>query len=115
MGDRTHEVSEKLNHLIKADEFVKTGGSYQRYAIMADIPRGTFYGWLAVRERIATKAASTPKHTQLVDLGKVSRNTITTARQIITIDYYGAKIEVVGEDALLALLKNIRAASNESL
>ncbi|MFA7492897.1 MAG: hypothetical protein WCZ43_05215 [Proteiniphilum sp.] len=31
----------------------------------------------------------------------------------ISVDYYGARIEVAGEDALLALLKNIRAASNE--
>ena len=31
----------------------------------------------------------------------------------ISVDYYGARIEVTDEDALLALLRNIRAASIE--
>ena len=111
MADRRYEANEKLEHLMKADAFVKNGGSYQRYAIMTDIPRGTFYGWLAARDRITTKAANAPNHNQLVNLGTVHSGRTGTTVQPMTVDYYGAKIEVTGEDALLALLKSIRAAS----
>lgn len=112
MINRSYEASEKLNHLKKADEFVKNGGSYRRYAIETGIPSGTFYGWLSARNQISVKTTNTTKQPQLINLGKTPPAVpIATSRTII-VSYYGATIEVTGENALRALLKNIRAASD---
>ncbi len=108
MDKRIYKDSEKLAHLNRAAALVASGTDTIRGYLKAEgIPYATFYGW---KRRLANHTGH-DECTPLVALGRPERATIPMAG--IVVDYCGARIEVIGEDALLALLRNLRAASNE--
>ncbi len=112
---RTYTSAEKEVHVQEALAFVASGqGSINTYCRMVDIPRTTFHRWVHQNKdsNNEPKAAATG----LIKI-KRAQPPMSVASlppcKSISVDYYGARIEVTGEDALLALLKNIRTASNE--
>lgn len=111
---RTYTDTEKEAHVQEALAFVASGqGSINTYCRMVDIPRTTFHRWVHRGEgsNNVPKAAATG----LVRIKKAQppMSAPSPEPKPISVNYYGARIEVTGEDALLALLRSIRAASNE--
>ncbi len=111
---RTYTDTEKEAHVQEALAFVASGqGSINTYCRMVDIPRTTFHRWVHQGKdgNNVPKAAATG----LVRIKKAQppMSAPSPEPRPISVDYYGARIEVTGEDALLALLRNLRAASNE--
>ncbi len=106
---RRYTEAEKRQHVKKAYELVANGGSFVEYVALSGISRASLQTW---RKQFGREAQVT-KPQPLVALGKSAPVDVPTQRLVFS--YWGATIEVTGEDALLALLKNIRAASNESL
>ena len=111
---RMYTSTEKETHVQEALAFVASGqGSINTYCRMVDIPRTTFHRWVHQGEgsNNVPKAAATG----LVRIKKAQppMSAPSPEPKPISVDYYGARIEVAGEDALLALLRNLRAASNE--
>jgi len=111
---RTYTSIEKETHVQEALAFVASGqGNINTYCRMVDIPRTTFHRWVhqGKDSHNEPKAAATG----LVRIKKAQppMSAPSPEPRPISVDYYGARIEVTGEDALLALLRNLRAASNE--
>jgi len=110
---RTYTSIEKETHVQEALAFVASGqGNINTYCRMVDIPRTTFHRWVhqSKDSNNGPKAAATG----LVRIKKAQPpiSAPSPEPKPISVDYYGARIEAVGEDALLALLRSIRAASN---
>ena len=105
MGRRYSE-DEKIAHVKRASEFVANGGTLLQYIELAGISRSALSQW---RKKFSN--GEPPKqNSPLVAVGKVAQ--LRVPAHYCVISYYGATIEVSGEDYLLTLLKNIKAASS---
>lgn len=104
---RHYTEAEKSHHVQKAYELVAKGGTFLEYVALSGISRASLLTW---RKQFG-KESQIEKPQTLVALGKVATSQVSMQRVVVS--YYGATIEITGEDALLALLKNLRAANNE--
>ncbi len=103
---RRYSEDEKIAHVKRASEFVANGGTLLQYIELAGISRSALSQW---RKKFGS--GEPPKQdSPLVAVGKATQLRISPHYCVIS--YYGATIEVSGEDYLLTLLKNIKAASS---
>jgi hypothetical protein len=97
--------AEKRRHVKKAYDLVANGGTFAGYIALSGISRASLYLW----KKQFGKELGAKEAQPLVELGKPAAHEVPMQRLVVS--YCGATIEVTGEDALLALLKSIRAAS----
>lgn len=103
---------EKEIHVQKALAFVASGqGSMNAYCKMVNIPRSTFHKWVHKDKDKGNASKATANGLVRIKKTQQPMSASLPVPRTISVDYYGARIEVTGEDALLALLKSIRAAS----
>jgi hypothetical protein len=104
---RHYTEAKKRHHVQKAYELVAKGGTFLEYVALSGISRASLQTW---RKQFG-RETQVEKSQTLVALGKVATSQVPMQRVVVS--YYGATIEITSEDALLALLKNLRAANNE--
>lgn len=105
MGSHYSE-DDKIAHVNRANEFVANGGTLLQYIELAGISRSALSQW---RKKFGS--GEPPKQdSPLVAVGKAAQ--LRAPAHYCVISYYGATIEVSGEDYLLTLLKSIKAASS---
>ena len=110
MARNRYTKGEKAFHVKKAYELVGNGGTFTEYIALSGISRSSLSKWRSefeTTENVGSNAAA------LVSLGKPAASQVPVQRLVVS--YYGATIEVTGEDALRALLKSIRAASDDTV
>ncbi len=110
MTRNRYTKAEKAFHVKKAYELVANGGTFTEYIALSGISRASLSKWRSEFETAENVGSNAPA---LVSLGKSAA--VQVPAQRLMVSYYGATIEVTGEDALRALLKNIRAASDDTM
>jgi|LSQX01.2.fsa_nt_gb hypothetical protein len=104
---RRYSEDEKIAHVKRASEFVANGGTLLQYIELAGISRSALSQW---RKKFGSEESLPKQNIPLVAVGKVAQ--LRVPAHYCVISYYGATIEVSGEDYQLTLLKNIKAASS---
>lgn len=108
MTGNRYTKAEKAFHVKKAYELVANGGTFTEYIALSGISRSSLSKW---RSEFTAAEDSRSNAPTLVSLGKPAAVQVPAQRLVVS--YHGATIEVTGEDALRALLKSIRAASDD--
>lgn len=110
MTGNRYTKAEKAFHVKKAYELVANGGTFTEYIALSGISRSSLSKWRTQFETTEDVGCNAPA---LVSLGKPAAVQVPVQRLVVS--FYGATIEVTGEDALRALLKSIRAANDDTV